>query len=139
MASSTLGEAIFAMWNVSAITDVATGGLHRNLAPQRTERPFGVITLLFSTPIEYTFTEKVCDDYRVQLDFYAEDTEDATGDEIVDSLQAKAEEIAFDNPLEITGKATLYCRKQMSLPAPSSFDGMIRIHRSSAQYRMVTQ
>jgi hypothetical protein len=131
MADDTVAKALKTALTVTAVTQLATGGVWRNAAKQGTARPFVVFQFVGGTPTEHTFTRKVDDDHRWQLDAYADDSVTA------DAIIAAIEEALFDNALPVTGVQTLYCRKDMDLPAPPAFDGEQMVHRRSQQWRIV--
>jgi hypothetical protein len=133
MADDTVGKALKTALNVTAITSLLASGaasIWRNAAKQKSARPFLVYSLAAPRPTQYTLRVKVSDDHGWQFDAYADDS--ATTDAII----AAVETALLDNALPVTGKTTLYCRKETDLPAPSEFDGQQMVHRRSQQWRI---
>ncbi len=130
MPDDTVAKALKTALSVTAITTLVTQGIWRNAAKQGTPRPFLVFQLFDPKPTEYTLRRKVSDNHVWQIDAYADDSQ--TADAIIEAVETAL----FDNALPVTGKATLYCRKERDVNAPSDFDGQMMAHRRCQHWRI---
>ena len=101
MNTNDLNAALFNRWNVSAVTDLATNGVHYGRAPQGTSYPYSIFQMIPPSKADYTFgeTEPCEEEFIYMAKGLAVDTEEKSGPElardIAAAMDAQVNNVAF--------------------------------------------
>lgn len=104
----------------AGVATLATGGIYQLAAPQGSEVPFVVFQELLDTP-EYSFTQLVSDRVMYQIKALAKDA-NVSGQYEAGRIMDRVRELLTDPTLNVSGKTTLYCRFNRSIPQYSELD-----------------
>lgn len=88
-------QVLYTLYSGSDLASALSGGLHADEAPGRTDRPYGIVTVISETPA-YTF-DTTHEHLRVQIDLYSKNN-----GEVLD-LATTAKNLFDDCRLSIAG------------------------------------
>lgn len=111
--------AIYTALNVSAVTDIATGGIHYRKAPQGTTDPYVVWFIVSDTPSNYQSETPDRSNFRIQVDCWSRSP--ASLIDLKDKVRAQLDTIAH----QIVGR--------------DGYDDETQLHRYSLDYSFWTQ
>jgi hypothetical protein len=118
------------------LVSLCTSGIHQGAPPEGTVPPYLNWQMLGGSP-DHTLTRKALDDLSVQFYAWAEDTDSAEGVATARAIIDRLETVLFDAALSVSGRATLYCRKESDLPDQiETLEGGSRRYGKGQQWRL---
>ncbi len=126
-----LDKAIYAVLNVSSVTNEASGGVFNVMAPQGTDHPYVIFQAVSKVDDYWSYANR-----GGESTYMIKAIDRSPWPKSASDIDTQIDTVMQDASLSITGHSLIYCRRESDIYLVEDFNGVI-YHHVGGMYQII--